>query len=159
MLNKAQIIGYLGKDPEVRYLQDGTAVANFPVATSESWKDKKTGEKKEATEWHRVNMFDKLAEIAGQYLKKGSLVYIEGKLKTRKWQDKDGRDRYTTEIQAHGMKMLGGKDLDAGAGHASEQQPDSPRHVHVAPPQQSGTPTAPAGNGGFLDGFDDDVPW
>jgi single-strand DNA-binding protein len=108
-LNKAIIIGHLGKDPETRYMSDGAAVCNFSVATTESWKDKNSGEKKEATEWHRINAFGKLAEICGEYLKQGALVYVEGKITTRKWKDKEGNDRYTTEIRADQMKMLGGK--------------------------------------------------
>lgn len=108
-LNKVLLIGHLGKDPETRFMPNGDAVCSLTVATSESWKDKSTGEKREATEWHRVVMFRKLAEIAGQYLKKGSLVYLEGSLKTRKWQDKEGVERYTTEIVCDEMKMLGGK--------------------------------------------------
>ncbi len=107
-LNSVQIIGHLGRDPEVRYLPDNTAVANISVATSEEWKDKATGEKKSATEWHRVGFFGRLAEIAGEYLKKGSQVYVEGQLKTRKWTDKDGIEKYTTEIRASRMLMLGG---------------------------------------------------
>lgn len=108
-VNKVILIGHLGADPETRYLPNGDCVANFTIATSESWKDKSTGEKKEATEWHRISVFRKLAEICGQYLKKGSMVYIEGSLKTRKWQDKEGQDRYTTEITCNEMRMLGGK--------------------------------------------------
>jgi len=108
-LNKVQLIGHLGKDPESRALPDGRAVCNFTVATSETWKDKASGEKKEKTEWHRVSAFGKLAEICGEYLKKGSQVYIDGKLSTRKWQDKDGANRYTTEITADSMIMLGGR--------------------------------------------------
>ena len=106
-LNKVLLIGNLGRDPEVRYMTNGEAVANFSIATTESWKGK-DGQKQERTEWHPIVMYRKLAEIAGQYLKKGSAVYIEGKLQTRKWQDKDGKDRYTTEIIADEMKMLGG---------------------------------------------------
>jgi single-strand DNA-binding protein len=106
-VNKVILIGNLGKDPEVRYMQNGDAVASFTIATSESWKDKDTGEKKEATEWHRLTAFRRLGEIAGEYLKKGSSVYIEGKLTTRKWQDKDGVDRYTTEIVVDKLTMLG----------------------------------------------------
>jgi single-strand DNA-binding protein len=109
-VNKVTLIGNLGKDPETRYLPDGSAVTNVSVATTDSWKDKQTGEKKEATEWHRVTFYGKLAEIAGQYLKKGRPVYVEGKLKTRKWTDKEGRDNYTTEIIADQMQMLGGKE-------------------------------------------------
>ena len=108
-VNKAIIIGNLGKDPEVRYTASGEALCNITVATSETWKDKATGEKKEATEWHRVSFFGKLAEIAGQYLKKGSQVYVEGSIRTRKWTDKEGQERYTTEIRGDEMKMLGGK--------------------------------------------------
>lgn len=108
-VNKVIIVGNLGKDPEMRYTQDGKAIANLTVATSESWKDKNTGEKREKAEWHKVTFFDKLAEIVGKYLKKGSKIYLEGKLQTRKWQDKDGQDRYTTEIVGSEMKMLGGK--------------------------------------------------
>lgn len=107
-LNRVQIIGHLGKEVDLRYMPNGDAVANITVATTESWKDKNTGEKKESTEWHRVTFFRKLAEIAGQYLDKGSQVYLEGQLKTRKWQDKEGQDRYTTEIVADKMVMLGG---------------------------------------------------
>lgn len=114
-VNKAIILGRLGKDPEMRYMPNGDAVANVTIATSESWKDKQSGEKRETTEWHRVVFFRKLAEIAGQYLKKGSQVYIEGKITTRKWQDKDGQERYTTEIVANDMTMLGGRS-EGGSG-------------------------------------------
>jgi len=107
-VNKWIGIGNLGKDPDVRYTQGGDAIANFSIACSESWKDKATGEKKEQTEWVRISVFGKLAEICGEYLKKGSQVYIEGSLRTRKWTDKDGQDRYTTEIRGEVMKMLGG---------------------------------------------------
>lgn len=107
-LNKVQIIGNLGQDPTTRYMPNGDAVTNISVATTETWKDKTTGEKKELTEWHRITFYRKLAEIAGQYLKKGSSIYVEGKLQTRKWTDKDGVERYTTEVIADTMKMLGG---------------------------------------------------
>lgn len=120
-LNKVLLIGNLGADPEMRYMPNGDAVANLRIATAESWKDKATGEKKESTEWHRVVMFRKLAEIAGQYLKKGSQVYIEGKLVTRKWQDKDGQDRYSTEIVSDEMKMLGGKQNSTTSETAQKQ--------------------------------------
>jgi single-strand DNA-binding protein len=105
-INKAIIVGNLGNDPEVRYSQSGAAITNISVATSETWKDKQTGEKQERTEWHRIVFFNKLAEIAGEYLKKGSKVYVEGSIRTRKWQDKDGQDRYTTEIVCNEMQML-----------------------------------------------------
>lgn len=108
-INKAIIVGHLGADPETRYTPNGTAVANIRVATSEQWKDRNTGEQQERTEWHRVVAFNRLAEIMGEYLKKGSQVYIEGKLKTDKWQDQQGNDRYTTQIIASDMQMLGGK--------------------------------------------------
>ena len=108
-INKVIVVGNLGGDPEMRYMPNGNAVANISVATSESWKDKQTGAQKEKTEWHKIALFNRLAEIAGEYLRKGSQVYIEGKLQTRKWQDKEGNDRYTTEIIANEMQMLGGK--------------------------------------------------
>ena len=114
-VNKVILVGNLGKDPEVKYTASGAAVANITVATSESWNDKQTGEKQEKTEWHRVVFFRRLAEIAGEYLRKGSQVYIEGKLQTRKWQDQSGQDRYTTEIVANEMQMLGGRGGEAGA--------------------------------------------
>lgn len=135
-INKAIIVGHLGKDPETRYAPSGDAICNFTVATSEQWKDKATGEKREATEWHRIAVFGKLAEICGQYLKKGSQVYIEGRIQTRKWQDKDGQDRYTTEIRCDVMKMLGGK---PEGGQPARQAPE---------PRKASTPS-----GGFS-GFD-----
>jgi len=124
-VNKVIIVGNLGNDPEMRYTPSGDAVANITVATTESWKDKASGEKKEATEWHRVTMFKRLAEVAGQYLKKGSQVYIEGKLKTRKWQDKDGNDRYTTEINADDMKMLGSREASSRKEEKQDVAPKS----------------------------------
>ena len=113
-LNRAMIIGRLGNDPDMRYLPSGEAVANLSIATSETWKDK-DGNKKESTEWHRVSFFGKIAEVCGQYLKKGGLVYVEGKIQTRKWQDKEGQDRYTTEIRGERMQMLSGRAEGAGA--------------------------------------------
>lgn len=125
-LNKAMLIGNLGRDPEVRVTPSGTTIANITIATTETWKDKQTGEKKEATEWHRVVMFDKLGEIAAEYLKKGKAVYIEGNIKTRKWTDKDGNEKYTTEIVAESMKMLGSRDSGAREDKpASESKPSS----------------------------------
>lgn len=121
-VNKVILVGNLGQDPDRKFLQNGTAVTNLSIATNESWKDKQTGEQKERTEWHRVVMFDRLAEIAADYLHKGSQVYIEGKLQTRKWQDKDGNDRWTTEIRAHEMQMLGGKG-GRGSAPAEEGEP------------------------------------
>lgn len=137
-VNKVIIVGNLGQDPEVRYLPSGGAVANITVATSESWNDKGTGEKKEQTEWHRIVLFGKLAEIAGEYLKKGSQVYIEGKLQTRKWTDKDGVDRYTTEVvvsMGGTMQMLGGK--NAPASQTAWGEPQQPGG-NGANPQRGG---------------------
>ena len=126
-VNKVILVGNLGSDPEMRYLQNGDAVCNIKIATSESWKDKQTGDKKEATEWHRVVFFRQLAEIAGKYLKKGSSVYVEGKITTRKWQDKDGADRYTTEITGNEMKMLGGGRQDGDSGERTQQRREPER--------------------------------
>ena len=147
-VNKVILVGNLGKDPEVRYMPNGNAVANITLATSESWKDKQTGEQKEKTEWHRIVMFQRLGEIAGEYLKKGSQVYIEGKLQTRKWQDNSGNDRYTTEIVASDMQMLGGRGGGGSAGFPADSAPAQ---------SQSSAPTpAPAAAGGD---FDDDIPF
>lgn len=147
-VNKVILVGNLGADPEMRYLPNGDPVATLRLATTDSWKDKQTGEKKEATEWHRVVLWRKLGEIAGQYLKKGAQVYIEGSLKTRKWQDKEGQDRYTTEIVGDSMKMLGSR--PAG---------DKPAHSESTPAQNS-APSANSGasGGGFSD-FADDIPF
>ncbi len=124
-INKAIIIGNLGRDPETRYSADGAAITNVSIATTSSWKDKSSGERKEETEWHRVVFFGKLAEIAGQYLKKGSTVYVEGRLKTRKWQDKDGIEKYSTEIMAEQMQMLGGKPEEKPAPKAQRGSPST----------------------------------
>ena len=121
-VNKVTLIGNLGRDPEVRYAPSGAAVCNITLATSRSWKDKTSGERQEETEWHRVVFYDKLAEIAGQYLKKGKPVYIEGRLKTRKWTDKDGAEKYTTEIIANEMTMLGGNDVEQEPQQTHSQQ-------------------------------------
>jgi len=143
-INKVILIGNLGKDPEVRYSPNGAAVANCTIATSESWKDKNTGEQVEKTEWHRVVFFKRLAEVVGEYLKKGSKVYIEGKLQTRKWQDKEGKDRYTTEIVANEMQMLDSRSL-----------PPQDRHN-----QQKSDGYAPDNSVNQNDGdFDDDIPF
>src|SRR5512135_443500 len=119
-VNKVILVGNLGKDPEVRYMPSGGAVANITIATSEQWKDKDTGQQQERTEWHNVVFFNRLAEIAGEYLKKGSKVYVEGSLRTRKWQDKEGKDRYTTEIVANEMQMLDSRGAGGGASQARE---------------------------------------
>jgi single-strand DNA-binding protein len=147
-INKVILVGNLGKDPETRYMPSGKAVTNFSIATSESWKDKQTGEQKEQTEWHNIVMYDRLAEIAAEYLRKGSQVYVEGKLRTRKWQDKEGRDRYTTEIIANEMQMLGGR---AGGGMGTESRAE-PRAA--APAERGAGAPAPA-----RDEFDDDIPF
>ena len=141
-INKVIVVGNLGQDPDTRYMPSGSAVTNITVATNESWKDKQTGEQKDRTEWHKVVMFDRLAEIAAEYLRKGSQVYIEGKLQTRKWQDKDGNDRYTTEIVAKEMQMLGGKGGSGGGAPARDDRPPP------SPPPQ-----------GSSDDFDDDIPF
>jgi single-strand DNA-binding protein len=152
-INKVILIGNLGKDPEIRYMPSGEAVANITLATTDSWKDKTSGEKKEATEWHRVVFFGRLAEIAGQYLKKGRQVYVEGALRTRKWQDKEGQERYTTEIVANEMKMLGSRE---GAGEAPPRESSGAASPARGGPPAS-KPAAPAG-GGFND-FEDDIPF
>lgn len=150
-VNKVIIVGNLGKDPETRYAPSGDAVTNIVVATTETWKDKTSGEKREATEWHRVVFFGKLAEIAGQYLKNGSQVYLEGKLKTRKWQDKDGQDRFTTEINADEMKMLGSK------GDGQQQEGQRPQQTQQRPP--ANTQRKPQGQAGGFSDFEDSIPF
>lgn len=157
-VNKVILIGNLGKDPDVRYMPNGDAVTNITLATTETWKDKATGERKEATEWHRVVFFRKLAEIAGQYLKKGSQVYVEGSLKTRKWQDKEGQDRYTTEIVADEMKMLGSRQGSGdGGGDYQRERPAPAASAGVAArPAATSSSQPPAENFG---NFDDDIPF
>jgi len=152
-VNKVILIGRLGDDPDMRYLPSGDAVANLSMATSEKYKDK-AGEMQEATEWHRVAFFGKTAEICGQYLKKGAMVYVEGSLRTRKWQDKDGNDRYTTEIRGDRMQMLGGKREGEDSGRASA--PAS--RASAAPSKSAPAERRPAGGGGF-DDMDDDIPF
>jgi single-strand DNA-binding protein len=152
-VNKVILIGNLGRDPEVRYMPSGDAVANITIATTETWKDK-GGEKQEQTEWHRVAMFGKTAEIAGEYLKKGSQVYIEGKLQTRKWTDKEGQERYTTEIRADRMQMLGSR----SGGSERMAPPDD----DAAPPRSTAAPAkkaAGAEKGGGFDDLEDDIPF
>ena len=144
-INKVILVGNLGQDPEIRFMPSGGQVANISVATSETWKDKQTGQPQERTEWHRVIFFNRLAEIAGEYLRKGSKVYIEGSLRTRKWQDKSGVDRYTTEIVGRELQMLDSRPATAADGPTSAQ----------APPSQ---PDRDAGAGG-PDNFDDDIPF
>jgi single-strand DNA-binding protein len=147
-VNKVIIVGNLGRDPETRYTPDGAAITNVSIATTDTWKDKASGEKKEATEWHRVAFFGRLAEIAGEYLKKGSQVYVEGRLRTRKWQDKEGKDRYTTEIIADAMQMLGSR---SGAGEPREDREAPSRGEAKAPAAKK-----PAGK---FDDMEDDIPF
>ncbi|QSR33651.1 single-stranded DNA-binding protein [Marinobacterium iners] len=177
-INKVILIGNLGADPEVRYMPSGNAVTNVNLATSDSWKDKQSGQMQERTEWHRVVFFNRLAEIAGEYLRKGSKVYIEGSLRTRKWQGQDGQDRYTTEIVASEMQMLDGRGGEGGGGYQQPSQGGGyapqggdmgygqPQQYNQAPPQQAPRqqpaqqpaqqPQQPAP--GF-DDFDDDIPF
>ncbi|MFI4954852.1 MAG: single-stranded DNA-binding protein [Gammaproteobacteria bacterium] len=152
-VNKVIIIGNLGAEPELRYMPSGGAVTTLSIATSESWKDKQSGQSQERTEWHRVVMFNRLAEIAGEYLHKGSKVYVEGSLRTRKWQDKSGQDRYTTEIVANTMQMLDGKGMGASEGEYSEQ----PTSRNSEQPQRSNQPMPESMP--QMDDFDDDIPF
>lgn len=149
-VNKVIIVGHLGADPTTRYMPNGDAVCNITVATTDTWKDKQTGEKKEQTEWHRIVFFRKLAEIADQYLRKGAPVYIEGALKTRKWQDQSGQDRYTTEIVADTMQMLGGK---------REGEQSAPRSESAPAQNQQRSAPAQNGGGGSFDDFEDSIPF
>ena len=153
-VNKVTLIGNLGADPEVRYTANGSAVANIRLATAESWRDKESGEQQERTEWHRVVFFSRLAEIVGEYLKKGSQVYIEGRLQTRKWQDRDGNDRYTTEIVANEMQMLGGRGGGAGGGDS-----DAPGSGQGRPPAAATASAAGGSTEPPIDDFDDDIPF
>ncbi|MDR2678376.1 MAG: single-stranded DNA-binding protein [Zoogloeaceae bacterium] len=154
-VNKVILVGNLGRDPETRYLPNGDAVANVTIATSDQWKDKSSGEQREMTEWHRVVFYRRLAEIVGQYLKKGSQIYVEGRLRTRKWQDKDGQERYTTEIEATEMKMLGKRE---GQG---EPMGGSGGGGRSAPPAPAGdyNPAPAAKKQAFEEFGDDDIPF
>lgn len=178
-VNKVIIVGNLGRDPETRYAPNGDAICNITVATTDSWKDKATGEKKEQTEWHRVSFYGRLAEIAGQYLRKGSAVYVEGSLRTRKWQDKEGQDRYTTEIRAEQMQMLGSRQGSGGGGGGEsygggggggysggddfDQAPrqSAPRQApsRSAPAPAPAPQSAPPSSSGGFGGMDDDIPF
>jgi len=158
-INKVILIGNLGRDPEVRYTPSGSAVCNVTIATSRNWKSKDTGDKVEETEWHRVVFYDRLAEIAGEYLKKGRSVYVEGRLKTRKWQDKDGKDNYTTEVVAENMQMLGGREgmgaADSeGGGYGGRSEPRAPAQRPAA-----SKPAAPQKSSTGFDDMDDDIPF
>jgi single-strand DNA-binding protein len=158
-INKVILVGNLGNDPETRYTQAGAAITNVSVATSETWKDKQTGQPQERTEWHRVVFFNRLGEIAGEYLRKGSKIYVEGSLRTRKWQDKEGQDRYTTEIVGNEMQMLDSRgDGQGGRNNEYNQAPQQ----RSAPAQQSAPASAPAAAaapGGDFGSFDDDIPF
>ncbi len=157
-VNKVILIGRLGKDPETRYMPNGEAVTNATLATSENWKDK-SGVKQEKTEWHNLVFYRRLAEVAGEYLKKGSMIYVEGKLQTRKWQDKEGKDRYTTDIVVNEMTMLGGKSTGGGSFEVVEdqsQQYAAPAPSRAAAP--SAPRSAPPAKSNF-DNFDDDIPF
>ena len=153
-VNKVILVGNLGRDPETRYLPDGGAVTNISIATTDTWKDKASGEKKEATEWHRIAFFGRLAEIAGEYLKKGSQVYVEGRLRTRKWQDKEGNDKYTTEIIADTMQMLGSRSGMGGGG--AEGGGGGPREREPAQAAEGKAAKKPASQ---LQDMDDDIPF
>ena len=159
-INKVILVGNLGADPDTRYMPSGKAVTNIRIATSESWKDKQTGDQQERTEWHSIVLYDKLGEIAAEYLRKGSQVFIEGALRTRKWQDKEGKDRYTTEIIARDMQMLGGRGGaggggggGGGGGFSGDEQPRRPSRP-AAQEDRSSPPPADEGVG-----FDDDIPF
>lgn len=177
-INKVILIGNVGQDPEVKYMPSGGAVTNISIATSETWKDKNTGQAQERTEWHRVVFFNRLGEIAGEYLKKGSKVYVEGSLRTRKWQAQDGTDRYTTEIVGNEMQMLDGRGDNAGGGYNQDQQYGAPQGggyqggAASAPIPQQNRPTPQSGGFGGpapthsapqqpagFDSFDDDIPF
>ena len=163
-INKVILVGNLGADPDTRYTPSGSAVTNIRLATTESWKDRQSGEQREQTEWHRVVFFDRLAEIAAEYLRKGSQVYSEGKIQTRKWQDQQGQDRYTTEIRARDMQMLGGR---AGQRQAPQQPAQSPQQASYdaqrPDPESRAHPGAPGpgygGSGTPGDMMDDEIPY
>ncbi len=170
-VNKVILVGNLGRDPEIRYTPSGSAVANVTIATSDQWKDKQTGEQQERTEWHRIVFFNRLAEIVGEYLKKGAQIYIEGRLQTRKWQDQSGQDRYTTEIVANEMQMLGsrsgggsqfGGDSNFGGMGQSAPDQDTPQAAPQKQAPAASTPpaqSAPAAAPSAYDEFDDDIPF
>ena len=170
-INKAIIVGHLGRDPEVRYSANGSAIANVSIATTDSWKDKQTGDRQDRTEWHRVVFFNRLAEIAGEYLKRGAQVYIEGRLQTRKWEDKDGHERYTTEIVANDMQMLGGRGGDTGGAGGGGGEPSYGGGGGRSSGGGGGRPSSGGGGNSRpqqapsqapsqpFDDFDDDIPF
>ena len=152
-VNKVILVGNLGKDPETRYMPEGGAITNITMATTHTWKDKTSGDKKEETEWHRVSFFGRLAEIAGEYLKKGSPCYVEGRLRTRKWTDKEGNDRYTTEIVADSMQLLGSKRDSGGGDNAMREPPSESGRAESASKPAAKKP------GGTINDMDDDIPF
>ena len=166
-VNKVILVGNLGRDPEVRYSPDGAALCNVSIATTSSWKDKTSGERREETEWHRIVFYGRLAEVVGEYMRKGRPMYVEGRLRTRKWQNKEGVDQYTTEVVADQMQMLGGRDGasgdsgeppsnyegNSGGGSGGRSSPSSSR------PNQASRPAAPAAGGANLGDLDDDIPF
>ena len=156
-VNKVILIGNLGKDPEMRYLPSGEAIANFSVATSENWTDKTSGDKKEQTEWHRVVFFGRTAEVVGQYVKKGSKIYVEGRLQTRKWQDKEGQERYTTEVRGDVMRMLDRR--GEGAGSMDQEPPAMESQSQPQPRRSAPAKAAPARATSGFDDMDDDIPF
>ncbi len=165
-VNKVILVGNCGQDPETKYMPSGGAVTNVSIATSEQWKDKQTGQPQERVEWHRVVFFNRLAEIAGEYLRKGSQVYVEGSLRTRKWQGQDGQDRYTTEIVASEMQMLGGRagsDSNMGSGMNQDpgygQQSSPQSRPQAAAPRQNNAPQQSSAPAAGFDSFDDDIPF
>jgi len=160
-INKVIIIGNLGGDPDTRYMPSGNAVATLSVATTESWKDKQSGEKQERTEWHRIVFYNRLAEISGEYLRKGSKVYVEGSLRTRKWQDKSGMDRYTTEIVGSTMQMLDSRGSSGSSFNQSQPSEDSQSSQSTSQPQSQSQPAAePVATAAVADeNFDDDIPF
>ena len=163
-VNKVILIGNLGRDPEVRYAPSGSAICNVTIATSRAWKDKTSGEKQEETEWHRVVFFDRMAEVAGEYLKKGKSIYVEGRLKTRKWTDKDGAEKYTTEVMADRMEMLGSREgggmgnMDDGSGGGSSAPAPRAMPARQAPASKPAAAPAAKSATGF-DDMDDDIPF
>ena len=165
-INKVIIVGRLGNDPEIRTMPNGEAVANINVATSETWTDKNTGERRETTEWHRIVFYRRQAEVVGEYLRKGSQVYVEGRLRTRKWQDQNGQDRYTTEIQGDVMQMLDsrnagnqGGDYGYASQSAPQQYSQQPSYQSQSAPRQTAKPTAAPQPEPAMDSFDDDIPF
>lgn len=158
-INKVILVGNLGADPEVKYMPNGGAVANVSLATTDSWKDKESGEQRERTEWHRLVFFNRLAEIAGEYLRKGSQIYVEGSLRTRKWQSQDGQDRYTTEIVVGDLKMLGGLGDDAPAYQRGSQRGQQQGQNAGQNSGHGRKNTPPQGAQQQMDDFDDDIPF